>query len=166
MQLESDEAMASERRAKSDMEHEALARLEAIERANSAQTAEKEAREARASAEMLAESLRIQVCTRVAAFSRYTTKTRGSGVGEGRYGLTFRACEGTPHCREPSPRRNSGRKTYRYRLGKSVKTRRLTNLACSWTLPALGGFLRTHRIRCRNRSVLFTWYHPSTHKKS
>lgn len=60
--------MASERRAKSDMEHEALARLEAIERANSAQTAEKEAREARASAEMLAESLRIQVCTRVGCF--------------------------------------------------------------------------------------------------
>lgn len=43
------------------MEHEALLRLEAIERANTAQTAEEEAREARASAEMLAESLRIQV---------------------------------------------------------------------------------------------------------
>eukprot|EP00903_Cladosiphon_okamuranus_P019787 g18189.t1 len=65
VQQEYNEAMASERRTKSDMEHESLLRLEAVERANSAQTAEEEAREARASAEMLAESLRIQLATTV-----------------------------------------------------------------------------------------------------
>lgn len=80
VQRESDEAMASERRATSDMEHEALLRLEAVERANSAQTAEEEAREARASAEMLAESLRIQVCTRVAALSEHHERRPGSGI--------------------------------------------------------------------------------------
>lgn len=53
--------MESERRAKSDMEHEALLRLEAAERAASAEKAEEEAKEARRSAEMLAESLQIQV---------------------------------------------------------------------------------------------------------
>lgn len=49
------------------MEHEALLRLEAIERATSAERAEEAAKSARASAEMLAESLRIQV--RCFAFS-------------------------------------------------------------------------------------------------
>ncbi len=43
------------------MEHESLLRLEAVGRANSATRAEEEARAARESAEMLAESLRIQV---------------------------------------------------------------------------------------------------------
>lgn len=43
------------------MEHEALLRLEAIERTTAAERAEQEAREARAAAELLAESLRIQV---------------------------------------------------------------------------------------------------------
>lgn len=62
VQQESDEAAAAEKRIKSDLEHEALLRLEAVARANSAQTAEEEARETRASAEMLTESLRIQVC--------------------------------------------------------------------------------------------------------
>eukprot|EP00752_Nemacystus_decipiens_P017180 g15391.t2 len=65
VQRASDEATASEKRAKSDMEHEALLRLDAVKRANSAQTAEGEAREARASAEMLAESLRIQLAATV-----------------------------------------------------------------------------------------------------
>lgn len=53
--------MESERRAKSDMEHQACLRLEATERATLAERAEQEAKGARASAEMLAESLRIQV---------------------------------------------------------------------------------------------------------
>ncbi|CAM9137313.1 unnamed protein product [Hapterophycus canaliculatus] len=61
VQLESDKARASEERAKSDMEHEALLRLEAIERATAAERVGQEAREARASAELLAESLRIQL---------------------------------------------------------------------------------------------------------
>ncbi|CAM9747976.1 unnamed protein product [Scytosiphon promiscuus] len=61
VQRTSDKAMASEERAKSDMEHEALLRLQANERAAAAERAEREAREARASAELLAESLRIQL---------------------------------------------------------------------------------------------------------
>lgn len=57
------------------MEHESLLRLEAVERANSARTAEEEAREAKASAEMLAESLRIQVCLHPGFCSLTTIKT-------------------------------------------------------------------------------------------
>lgn len=59
--------MESERRAKLDMEHEALLRMEATERAASAERAEEEAKGARASADMLAESLQIQVCSSLSA---------------------------------------------------------------------------------------------------
>lgn len=61
VQRESDEARAAEKRARSDMEHEALLRLEANERAAAAERAEQGARKARASAELLAESLRVLV---------------------------------------------------------------------------------------------------------
>lgn len=61
MQQEALHAMTSERRAKSDMEHEALLRLEASERASCAEKAEKEAQEAREAIEQEAESLRAQV---------------------------------------------------------------------------------------------------------
>ncbi|CAM9595393.1 unnamed protein product [Pylaiella littoralis] len=64
-QRESAKAMESERRAKSDMEHQACLRLEATERATLAERAEQEAKGARASAEMLAESLRIQLAATV-----------------------------------------------------------------------------------------------------
>lgn len=53
--------MTSERRARSDMEHEALLRLEASERASCAERAQKEAQEAREGVELEAESLRAQV---------------------------------------------------------------------------------------------------------
>jgi len=66
-----EEATASVRRAKSDMEHESLLRLEAVERANSSTRAEEESRAARESAEMLAESLRIQVLTCVCFLSSH-----------------------------------------------------------------------------------------------
>lgn len=58
---EIEEVKASERRTKSEMEHEALLRLEALEIAAQAEKAEKEASEARASAELEAGSLRHQV---------------------------------------------------------------------------------------------------------
>lgn len=45
------------------MEHEALLRLEALERASSAEKAEEEGREVRALAKLEAESLRAQVKT-------------------------------------------------------------------------------------------------------
>lgn len=61
MQQEALNAMTSERRAKSDMEHEALLRLEATERASCAERAEKEAREAREVVELEAKALRAQV---------------------------------------------------------------------------------------------------------
>lgn len=61
MQQEALHAMTSERRAKSDMEHEALLRLEASERASCAERAKKEAQEAKESVELEAESLRAQV---------------------------------------------------------------------------------------------------------
>lgn len=64
------EAQAAERRANSDMEHEALLRLEQVERASTAERAEEEAREATASMELVAESLRARV--RIFCFSRRT----------------------------------------------------------------------------------------------
>lgn len=63
MQQEALHAMTSERRAKSDMEHEALLRLEALERASCAEKGEKVAQEAREGVELEAESLRAQVGT-------------------------------------------------------------------------------------------------------
>lgn len=53
--------MASTRRATSDMEHEALLRLEAVERASTSERARDEAKEGRMAAEVEAESLREQV---------------------------------------------------------------------------------------------------------
>lgn len=61
MQQESDKAMASEQRAKSDMEHEALLRLQAVEQASSASRAEEEATAAKAAAEAVIETIREQV---------------------------------------------------------------------------------------------------------
>lgn len=61
MQQESDKAMASEQRAKSDMEHEALLRLQAVEQASSASRAEEETKAAKAAAEAVIETLRVQV---------------------------------------------------------------------------------------------------------
>lgn len=51
----------SEQRARSDTEHEALLRLAALERVSSAEEAVEEASEARALAELEADSLRAQV---------------------------------------------------------------------------------------------------------
>lgn len=58
---ETEQIKLAERRAQSDMEHEALLRLEALERAGEAEQAESETREARAAAESEAESLRAKV---------------------------------------------------------------------------------------------------------
>lgn len=60
--------MASERRARSDMEHEALLRLEAQEKISWAERAEEKAREARESAELEAESFRTKVFLFVCGF--------------------------------------------------------------------------------------------------
>ncbi|CAM9942479.1 unnamed protein product, partial [Ectocarpus fasciculatus] len=60
-QQESDKAMASEQRAKSDMEHEAVLRLQAVEQVSSASKAEEEAKAARAAGEAVIETLREQL---------------------------------------------------------------------------------------------------------
>ncbi|CAM9287411.1 unnamed protein product [Ectocarpus sp. 6 AP-2014] len=61
VQQESDKALASEQRAKSDMEHEALLRLQAVEQASSASRAEEEAKAAKTAAEAVIETLRVKL---------------------------------------------------------------------------------------------------------
>ncbi|CBJ26609.1 expressed unknown protein [Ectocarpus siliculosus] len=61
VQQESDKALAQEQRAKSDMEHEALLRLQAVEQASSASRAEEEAKAAKTAAEAVIETLRVKL---------------------------------------------------------------------------------------------------------